>query len=96
MQNLLNVNQVAFILKVHPLTVRRYIKEGKIRSVKAGGNIRIVETDLEIFVKEFEPASRIFRAPSPKQLAQSKAFTGDDPLLRLDGRGASIQLKGGR
>jgi excisionase family DNA binding protein len=37
MDNLLNVNQVAFILKVHPLTVRKYIKDGKLKAIRAGG-----------------------------------------------------------
>lgn len=94
MENLFNVNQAAFILKVHPLTVRRYIKEGKLKAVRAGGSVRIKESDLQAFNKDFTPYQHAetrspFRAvkhPSAKQ------FSMDDPLLRLKGRGASLHL----
>jgi len=90
MENLLNVNQVAFILKVHPLTVRRYIKEGKLKAVKAGGNIRIKESSLGEFNKEFASSSR--PALIKNKFTPSKRFTLDDPLFRIRGRGASINL----
>ena len=91
MDNLLNVNQVAFILKVHPLTVRRYIKEGRLKAIKAGGNIRIKESSLADFNKEFSSDTK--KANTPKNsLNPSKTFTLDDPLFRLKGRGASLVL----
>lgn len=91
MENLLNVRQVAFILKVHPLTVRRYIKEGKLKAVRAGGNVRIKESSLGEFNKDFS------YTPSNKQTAKTqliptKIFSLDDPLFRLRGRGASVSL----
>ena len=91
MDNLLNVNQVAFILKVHPLTIRRYLKEGKLKAIRAGGNIRIKESQLNDFNKDFSTA------PSAKQTLKSnvkhaKIFNLDDPLFRLKGRGASLNL----
>ncbi|HUD09863.1 MAG TPA: helix-turn-helix domain-containing protein [Patescibacteria group bacterium] len=91
MENLLNVNQVAFILKVHPLTVRRYIRDGKLKAVRAGGNVRIKESSLSDFNKDFSST------PSQKQtvrnkLHPAKLFTLDDPLFRLKGRGASLNL----
>ena len=52
MDNLFNVNQAAFILKVHPLTIRRYIKEGRLKALKVGGAIRIREKDLQEFNKD--------------------------------------------
>lgn len=92
MNNLLSVKQVAFILKVHPLTVRRYIKEKRLTAIKVGGNIRIEETALQTFHKEVsfaEQKPKIFK--SAKLL--DKQFTQDDPLLKLRGRGAGIELK---
>ena len=91
MDNLLNVNQVAFILKVHPLTIRRYLKEGKLKAVRAGGNVRIRESQLNDFNKDFTTT------PSKKQtvknnITPSKLFNFDDPLFRLKGRGASLNL----
>jgi len=92
MTNLLSVKQVAFILKVHPLSVRRYIKEKKLKAVKIGGNVRIEENALQDFHKEITSPppqnSRIFKS---KKLV-AKQFTEEDPLLRLRGRGASLTL----
>jgi len=90
MDNLLNVRQVAFILKVHPLTIRRYIKEGKLNAVKAGGNIRIKESELTKFNKEF---SIVKREPGIRSIFNpAKTFSLDDPFFRLKGRGASLNL----
>lgn len=90
MENLLNVNQVAFILKVHPLTIRRYLKEGKLKAVKVGGNIRIKESQLNDFNKDFSPAPK--KEIIKTKIRPAKTFTLDDPLFRLKGRGASLNL----
>ena len=91
MENLLNIKQVAYILKVHPLTVRRYIKEGRLKAVRAAGNVRIKESQLLEFNKDFSSV------PSKKQTVKNriipaKVFTLEDPLFRLKGRGASLHL----
>lgn len=92
MNNLLSVKQAAFILKVHPLTIRRYIKDKKLKAIRVGGNIRIREAILEEFHKDVEPndvqPNRIFRS---KKFAD-KQFNTDDPIFRLQGRGASLKL----
>lgn len=41
---------VADILKVHEMSVRRYIKEGKLRKLNTNGAIRIAHTDLDRFI----------------------------------------------
>lgn len=89
MNNLLSVRQVAFILKVHPLTVRRYIKENKLKALKAGGNVRIEEKELENFKKEVTPQENTENVMKIKRNS-TRVFTQDDPLLRLKGRGASL------
>ena len=85
MDNLLNVNQVAFILKVHPLTIRRYLKEGKLKAVRLGGNIRIKESQLQDFHKDFSPNASLPKITKNKQL-EIKTFSIDDPLFQLKGR----------
>lgn len=93
MVNLFNVNQAAYILKVHPLTIRRYIREGKLKAVKAGGNVRIDEKDLQEFNKEFTPRESAAREPGIRQKYNPpKTFSEDDPFLRLQGRGATVKL----
>ena len=90
-QTLFNIKQAAFILRVHPLTLRRYINEGKLKAVKAGGNIRIKEEDLQEFQKDISPGKREAASPFTKQkIKPSKTFTEDDHFLKLDGRAASL------
>ena len=90
MDNLLSVKQVAYILKVHPLTVRRYIKEERLKAVKSGGNVRIKESDLSEFNKDFKPNM----APVGKAAKQPtfQTFNESDPLFQLRGKGASLDL----
>ena len=92
MNNLLSVKQVAFILRVHPLTVRRYIREKRLKAVRVGGNIRVDENDLQDFHKDVS-----FTEQKPKVFKNArlldKQFTRDDPFLRLQGRGAGLELK---
>lgn len=92
MDNLFNVNQAAFILKVHPLTIRRYIKEGRLKALKVGGAIRIKEKDLHEFNKDYTPSIRSVETGVKTKINPAKPFTMEDPFLRLNGRGASIKL----
>jgi excisionase family DNA binding protein len=93
MDGLLSVKQIAFILKVHPLSIRRYIKQGKLKAVKVGGNVRIRDVDLREFHQELSSASPqqsiILHA---KKGMITKTFSQEDPFLRLSGRGASLEL----
>lgn len=91
MDNFYNVNQSAFIMKVHPLTVRRYIREGRLKAVKLGGNVRIRERDLQNFMREFEPREPEERSVFSRAVKQ-KEFTTADPFLRLKGRAATVEI----
>lgn len=94
MENLFNVNQAAFILKVHPLTVRRYIKEGVLKAVKIGGNVRIKESQLQEFSRDFTPRQDINpTTPFRRSIsATAKRFTNADPLLKMQGRAATVEF----
>lgn len=91
MENLFNITQTAFILKVHPLTIRRYIKESKLKAIKVGGNIRIKESDLQNFNKEFVPGSSVKSFYKEKK-TPVKVFTEIDPFFQLQGRGAALNI----
>ena len=89
MDNLFSVKQAAYILKVHPLTIRRYIKEERLKAVKIGGNIRIKESALAEFNKDFTPSKQTFKNPRNSSV---KVFNEIDPLFQLQGKGASLDI----
>lgn len=87
MEEFYTVNQAAIVLKVHPLTIRRYIKAGKLKAFRAGGNIRIALPDLKDFIQSFVPRTRSFKEPHSSTKA---SFSLDDPFFRLKARGLSM------
>ena len=46
-----NVQEAAQLLKVTPVTVRNYIKQGKIKAQKVGRALHITEGNLQDFLK---------------------------------------------
>ena len=87
MDNLFTIRQTAFILKVHQLTIRRYIREKKLPAVKLGGAVRIKETDLQKFQKEYTSS---FSRQKPITEKTIKQFSFDDPFWKLNGVGISL------
>jgi len=87
MDEFYTVNQAAIALKVHPLTIRRYIKEGKLKAVRVGGNVRISLNDLRSFTQNFIPHQRQVKIQPG---TQTREFSYTDPLLNLKGRGLSF------
>lgn len=86
MEELFTVSQIAGALKVHPITIRRYIKEGKLKAFRAGGNVRVSAQDLKSFTQSFIP-----KIKSPKVTSSAEAnFSFDDPLFRLKARGLGM------
>lgn len=83
-----SVNQAAFLLKIHPLTVRRYLKEGKLKALRAGGAVRVAKSDIDKFLQTFVPHSRT-AMPSSKQTIRIKPFDQFDAILRMRARGSS-------
>lgn len=92
MENLFNINQAAFILKVHPLTVRRYIKEGRLNAIKVGGNVRIKESQLQEFNKEFTPRKPAIKSFNSETKTPVKTFSDIDPIFQIQGRGAGLNI----
>lgn len=87
MEEYYSVNQAAIALKVHPLTIRRYIRDGKLKAIRVGGNIRITLNELRAFTQNFVPQTRVTRS---QQTSQTKPFSYSDPLLNLKGKGLSM------
>ncbi len=92
MDNLYTVKQIAFLLKVHPLSVRRYIREGKLKAIKSGGNVRITESELQGFNKELMPGEKNKAMFMKNKSLNVKTFTVSDPFFQLKGRGATLHI----
>jgi excisionase family DNA binding protein len=45
------VDQVSIMLNIHPKTIQRYIREGKLRAAKVGKGWRITGHDLSTFIE---------------------------------------------
>lgn len=52
MDKIYTVEQVSEMIRMHPKTIQRYIREGKINAQKVGKSWRITENDLTNFLKK--------------------------------------------
>ena len=52
MEKLYTTEEVAGLLKVSVITIRRYIKSGKLKASKIGKDYRIKESDIESLLKK--------------------------------------------
>lgn len=88
MEEFFTVFEAAKILKVHPITIRRYIREGSLKAIRAVGNVRISKADFNEFTRRLVPNVK------PKKdafIAKESSFSFDDPLFRLKARGLGIK-----
>ena len=80
MLELLTVSEVARTLDLHEITIRRHIKQGKLKAVKVGRRVRIRREDLEEFMKPVYSMSAAFKMEpilepaSEKELDRRKAL----------------------
>ena len=51
-ENFLTTEQVANILQVHPFTILKLLKEGKLKGIKLGRVYRIRESDVQEFLEK--------------------------------------------
>lgn len=57
MQTYYTVEQAAELLALHPKTIQRYIREGRLQAKKVGKSWRITEHDLRAFAERTESCS---------------------------------------
>jgi excisionase family DNA binding protein len=51
-ETILTVDQVAHIIQVHPFTVLKFIKQGRLKAAKLGRVYRIKRSDVDAFLEE--------------------------------------------
>ncbi len=90
MDELLTVKQAAIVLKVHHLTIRRYINDGKIKAVRAAGNVRIPLSSIKEFQESYIPSQKGTKQASTFNNLSTTPFAPNDSLFRLRGRGVSL------
>jgi excisionase family DNA binding protein len=67
------VEQIAQMLCIHPKTIQRYIREGRLRAAKIGKSWRVSGHDLSLFTEgnETSDSGKAPRTPSRKRVAAS-------------------------
>lgn len=61
--NLLTVGETARLLRVSPITVRRYIKSGRLAAVQVGRGVRVDRAAIDRFVAPFERVGAAVESP---------------------------------
>lgn len=94
-ESILTVEQVAQILQVHPFTVLKFIKKGKLKAAKLGRVYRIRRTDVDKFLDdltggktESSTAVAETKAPRKKKASSSKEPSADSALTVESGEDA--------
>lgn len=83
-ERILTAEQVAQILQVHPFTVLKFIKQGKLKASKLGRVYRIREKDLEHFLDHTSG-----RTPKSSDSEQAEAPT---TVLKIRNKNKSPQI----
>ena len=76
---LLTIPEVAAICRLHEMTVRRHIREGRLNAVRVGKSVRVRYDDLQAYLATDKPAAVAVRR------VRVKPLTKDDSLFRLIG-----------
>lgn len=65
--------QVANILQVHPFTILKFIREGKLKGIKLGRVYRIQESDIKDFLEERMTKSKTKEKPKKSKKKEKEA-----------------------
>ncbi len=74
-------DQVAKILQVHPFTILKFIKAGKLKGIKLGRVYRIMESDIKSFLDERMTVSRpskVTEEPKKEKLLKEEKNNDED------------------
>ena len=77
-EKILTPDQVALILQVHPFTVLKFIKQGKLRASKLGRVYRIRQSDVGKFLDEGEATVKEADAHASKPKTRKTSSTSSN------------------
>lgn len=77
---LLTVQEVAQMMRVSPITIRRHIQSGELKAVRVGRQVRITKQAVNKIAKPIKP-----KVSKKQPLIKGKPLTFDDPLWELVG-----------
>lgn len=81
------VEQISNMLNIHPKTIQRYIREGKLRATKIGKGWRITGNDLSAFTETNSYAAPALVNPSEHSIVASSVIdivvTGKEDAIRI-------------
>lgn len=83
---LLTIQEVAQMMRVSPITIRRHIQSGELKAVRVGRQIRISKQGVNKMVKPIKP-----KVSKKQPLIKGRPLTFDDPLWRLVGAARSAK-----
>lgn len=97
-KNYYTVEQVSNMLDIHPKTIQRYIREGKLRASKIGKSWRITGDDLSAFTEGDSYKTSIDQGQSSRKVIASSVidiFTGgkEDAMRIMNTLTASLNAK---
>jgi len=92
------VDQISKMLSIHPKTVQRYIREGKLRAAKVGKGWRISGHDLSTFIEKDSldipsPASRLERSCVASSVIDVLAEGKEDAIRIMNTLTAALNAK---
>jgi excisionase family DNA binding protein len=85
------VEQISEMLKMHPKTIQRYIREGKLSAVKIGKSWRISGHDLSVFM-ESEAGQAAFSVQTGDKAAKPRAVASSVVDISVGGKDEAIHL----
>jgi len=69
-----SVDQIAELLAMHPKTIQRYIREGRLKASKLGRNWRVSGHDLSVFLEGSPPVAGVSRALEISSIPKEEAL----------------------
>jgi len=69
--------EISQMLSIHPKTVQRYIREGRLRATKIGKSWRVSGHDLSVFTEGGSPARKVQKKPAEMQVKASSVIDID-------------------